>query len=116
MGKLRINTNLPVLSATIFHDNKIIYENSIVSNSKVIPYFDNKNTEEVQGTEFLLDKGIYSVRLSLPYCNPGDIEDNKEGVMFHMPLVMDKLVMMQTDESFVELNFFVKLEEVKLPI
>ena len=114
MGKLRINTNLPVLSATIFHDIKIIHEDSIVSNSKIIPYVDNKNSNEVQGTEFLLDKGIYSVRLSLPYCNPGDIKDNEQGAMFHMPLAMDKIVIIESNDSFVELNFFVKLEELKL--
>ena len=113
MGKLRINTNLPALSATIFYDNRIIHEDSIISSSRITPYVNNKDNNEVQGTEFLLDKGIYSVRLSLPYCNPGDIKDHEKGTMYHMPLVMDKNIIIKSDDSFVEFNFFVKLEEVK---
>lgn len=85
-----------------------VYKDELVSTSKAIPFFKNENSKETEQSEFILEQGIYEVRLSLPYCNPGDIKNLEQGQMFHMPVVMDKIITIHADEE-IELKFMAQL-------
>jgi hypothetical protein len=98
MGKLRVRTNLPSAKLTVYKGFTPVIENITISSTKTSPsgtdlfgYTDDK--------EFNLPKGIYSARISLPYCNPGDVKEFESGQMFYMPVVMEKTFIIRDQET-----------------
>lgn len=112
MGILRVKTNLPCLKLTVYHGFTPVIDCAAVSTSAATPS-GSDNFGQSQDKDFELPKGIYSARLSLPYCNPGDLKEFETGQMFYMPVVMEKTFIIRKEDDFVELNLLAHCEVKK---
>lgn len=103
MNKLTVITNLPSLRVDVFKGNEVVTFKAC--GDSPIPNFQGE--ERTEQIVIPLAKGIYSVRLSLPYFSGSDV--NEPGVYFPMPVVMDKHIAFRGDEEEKELTFKAQL-------
>ena len=100
--KVTIITNLPCLSATLWGPNLSRYDSRPTSSNLIAQYrVDGKDEETVGEITFDdIPKGLYEVRLHLPYYNSGE--------QFDMIIVMNKVIFVDRD---ITLSFKANLSE-----
>lgn len=109
MATLRIHTNIPCLIAKLYnHQFELAFEK--FGTQKAIPYAHNENGEFDGRSEVIeftdLKKGLYEIRLLLPYVNPAKAaSDSSVGQGFEMPVVMHKVIALMTSDMIANLNF-----------
>jgi hypothetical protein len=103
MATIKVKTTLPCLIVEVWngHNQSI---GTYRGNASAIPHFksfgDNTGLGNKENIIDIpdLEKGIYTIRFSLPYFNEG-------GTEFPMPVMMDELVSLQTNETEYYLTF-----------
>lgn len=111
MRKIKITTNLPGLIVQIWNGHTLV--DTKHGTSKVIPYSSDSGgkSSECVITIDSLEKGVYAVRLLLPYFNGPDI--NQPGAFYDMPVVMDKVVILDKEDSHEEIIFLASLNKTR---
>ena len=101
MFKLKIITTIPNLKVKLWNGHFEMVAEKIIYGA-LIPHYSNNQMDvfsRENSIEVELPKGLYQMRLSLPYFNP--ITENREtGTEFDMPLLMDEFITMNKDKEY----------------
>lgn len=104
--KITITTNIPALIVTLWDGHLIELAKKKGDANATIPYFKQSGEAKSVETKIVFDdmpRGLYSVRMSLPYYNLG--------TLFEMPVVMDEIIELRDKD--VELTFNASLQTHK---
>lgn len=107
MAEIRVTTSIPCLIVHLYDG----YNTKVASrrgSQKPIPHFTHGDDIGVAITETItirdLKKGVYTLRFLIPYYSIG--------CEFTMPIMMDEIVRLETDEKIVGYDFLARLTKI----
>lgn len=112
MGAIKILTNVPCLMVTLY-DSQFREVCKRYGTQKPMVYVSGNESgldgfvESIEIPD--LKRGLYELRISLPYMNPMPKESGEKGVSFEFPVVMNKLITIREDDAKVIVKFMASL-------